>query len=124
MSVFSIGVDIADINRVRRMIDLYGDRFVNKVFTAAEIEYCRQKAAHAESFAARFAAKEAVFKAAGSGLGLGMWWKDVEVINQENGKPFLRLHGATAKILQHKRLHLSLSHAGNQAIAMVIVENV
>ena len=124
MSVYSIGVDIADIDRVRRMVDQYGERFTRKVFTETEVVYCRSKAAYAHSFAARFAAKEAVFKALGTGLGLGMWWKDVEVINQDNGRPVLHLHGHTARMLQDKTVHLSLSHSGNQAIAMVVVESV
>ncbi len=122
MSIYSIGVDIADIDRVKRMVEQYGDRFIRKVFTEAEINYCSQKAAFAHSYAARFAAKEAVFKAAGTGLGLGMWWKDVEVVNTENGKPVIRLSGTTAKMLAGKRVHLSLSHSGNQAIAMVVIE--
>ncbi|MCB0293162.1 MAG: holo-ACP synthase, partial [Calditrichaeota bacterium] len=88
MSVYAIGVDLAEVERMRVMIDRYGERFLQRVFTAQEIEYCRRKkASAAESFAARFAAKEAVFKAAGTGLTIGMRWHDVEVLNNSHGRP-------------------------------------
>lgn len=122
MSVHSIGVDIAEIERIRDIIDRHGDRFVKRVFTPHEIEYCSRKATYAQSYAARFAAKEAIFKAAGTGLNLGMNWKDIEVVNDELGRPSVRLFGVTAKMLEGKRVHLSLSHAGNIATALVVVD--
>ena len=122
MSVYAIGVDLAEVERMRVMIDRYGERFLQRVFTAQEIEYCRRKkASAAESFAARFAAKEAVFKAAGTGLTIGMRWQDVEVLNNSHGRPEVQLHGRTAAMLAGRQVHISLSHTGNTAIAMVVI---
>lgn len=122
MSVYAIGVDLAEIGRMREMIDHYGERFLQRVFTVQEIEYCsRKKVGSAESFAARFAAKEAVFKAAGTGLTVGMRWHDVEVLNNTHGRPEVQLHGKTAAMLAGRRVHISLSHTGDTAIAMVVI---
>ena len=121
MSIHAIGVDMAEVDRIEEMIAKHGDRFLQRVFTSLEIDYC-QKKANAQSFAARFAVKEAVFKAAGTGLNLGMRWKDVEVENDDKGKPFVRLYGKTAEILENTNVHVSISHTGNMAIAMVVVE--
>lgn len=123
MGVYSIGVDMAEVARLREMIDRHGDRFLKRVFTENEIAYCRQKATYAQNFAARFAAKEAVFKAAGTGLVVGMNWRDVEVVNDSRGRPLVRLSGTTADMLKGKKIHLSLSHTAQTAIAMVIVED-
>lgn len=122
MGIQSIGVDMVEIDRIARVMERHGDRFVQRVFTEAEIEYCAKKTG-AESFAARFAAKEAVFKAVGTGLREGMRWHDVAVLNNPLGKPELCLSGTTARMLSGKRVHLSISHSGNLAIAMVVVES-
>lgn len=122
MGVYAIGVDLAETGRMREMIKRYGDRFLRRVFTAQEIEYCRRKqVGSAESFAARFAAKEAVFKAAGTGLTVGMRWHDVEVLNDAHGRPEVQLHGKTAAMLAGRMVHISLSHTGDTAIAMVVI---
>lgn len=122
MAVTSIGVDLAEIDRISDMIERYGERFTGRVFTVREIAYCRRKVTAAASFAARFAAKEAVFKATGFGLNLGMHWREVEVVNNSHGRPILELHGEAARRMAGKNLHLSLSHTGNMAIAMVVVD--
>lgn len=122
MGVYSIGVDIAEVERMRDMIDRHGNRFLNRVFTTREIEYCRPRVTYAQGFAARFAAKEAVFKAAGTGLIQGMRWRDVEVVNNARGRPGIQLSGATAKMLEGRNIHLSLSHTDQVAIAMVVLE--
>ncbi len=124
MSIYSVGVDITQVERFQELIERHGERFVKRVFTAREIAYCQPKAIRVQCFAGRFAVKEAIFKAAGTGLRTGMNWKDVEVINDELGRPAVYLHGVTAKLLEGKRIHLSLSHEGSMAIAMVVVENV
>ncbi len=121
MGIQAIGVDMAEIDRIAQTIARHGERFVKRIFTAAEIAYCAPKAG-AESFAARFAAKEAVFKAVGTGLRDGMCWHDVAVVNSPLGKPELRLSGKTAEMLAGRKVHLSISHSGNFAIAMVVVE--
>ena len=122
MSVYAIGVDAVDISRIADMIERHGDRFVRRVFTETEIAYCQPKVTAAASFAARFATKEAVFKATGIGLDLGMHWRDVEVVNDERGRPFVVLYGETAQRLSGKTVHLSLTHTDHQAIAMVVVD--
>lgn len=121
MSVFAIGVDVTEIGRMEKIIERYGEKFTRRVFTDAEIAYCSRQTGYA-SYAARFAAKEAVFKATGLGLRAKMTWKDVEVVNNELGKPELRLTGETARIFRGRALHISLSHSKEIAIAMVVVE--
>lgn len=123
MAIYSTGVDLAEIDRIERVIKEYGDRFIKRVFTPHEIAYCSRKAAFASSYAARFATKEAVFKATGIGLSMGMRWRDVEVVNDKRGKPSARLYGIAAERLQGKTVHLSISHARNMAIAVVVVED-
>ncbi len=122
MAVFSVGVDLVEIARIRSTIDKFGERFLNKVFTAAEQAYCGSKQGGAECYAARFAAKEAVFKAAGTGLSTGMQWQDVEIVNDENGRPRVTLSGKTGELFKNKQVHLSLSHTHTMAIASVVVE--
>lgn len=119
MGVSAVGVDIVEIERIEKMLEKYGEKFLGRIYTPVEIEYC-QKKKNRGSFAARFATKEAVFKVTGLGLARGMTWKDVEVINDENGKPSIRLYGKTAELLAGQQLHLSLSHSKDAAIAMVV----
>jgi len=120
MSVYSIGVDLIEIERIKKLLDRYGDKFLKRIFTDVEIEYSSKKKDKG-SFAARFAAKEAVFKSTGLGLGKGMTWRDVEVINDPKGKPEVRLYGKTAELLAQKKVQLSLSHSKDASIAMVVV---
>lgn len=120
--IVGIGVDLVDIARIRAALDnpRTGTRFRDRVFTAAEIAYCERRAGRVESFAARFAAKEATIKALGGPCG----WHDVEV-ERSDGVPSLRLAGraaARAAALGVVRLHLSLSHADTQAAAFVVAE--
>lgn len=122
MAVHSIGVDITEIERINDLIKRYGNRFLKRVFTDKEIEYCNKKATAASSYAARFATKEAVFKATGLGLNQGMSWRDIEVLNDQNGKPFIKLSGITREKLNGKKIHLSLSHSKGLAISMVVVD--
>ena len=120
MSVYSVGVDLIEIERIEKLLDKYGDKFIKRIFTESEIQYCQKKKDRG-SYAARFAAKEAVFKATGLGLGKGMTWKDVEVINDEKGKPEIRLYGKTAELLKGKEIHISISHSKDASLAMVVV---
>jgi holo-[acyl-carrier protein] synthase len=123
MAVYSTGVDLAEIDRIERVLKQYGDRFTKRCFTPHEIVYCSRKATAASSYAARFATKEAVFKATGIGLSMGMRWRDVEVVNDFRGKPSVRLYGLAAERLKGKKVHLSISHSRNLAIAMIVVED-
>jgi holo-[acyl-carrier protein] synthase len=123
--IVGTGVDITEVARIRAAVDRYGDRFLQRVFTPAEVQYCASKANAAERLAARFAAKEAGMKAIGTGLRHGITWHDVEVVRVPGERPLLRYAGAAAEFARSlgcKRTHLSLSHTAEQAIAHVILE--
>jgi holo-[acyl-carrier protein] synthase len=125
--IVGVGTDLVEVARIRRAVDdpRTGSRFRARVFTAAETDYCSARASSAESFAARFAAKEAVMKALGTGFPQ-IAWTDIEVV-REGGAPFVRLHGRAARRAESlgvKRWHLSLAHAGGFALAFVTAENV
>jgi holo-[acyl-carrier protein] synthase len=123
--IVGMGIDIAEVPRMRAAIDRHGDRFLNRVFTPAEIAYCqRHKNCH-ERFAARFAAKEAAMKALGTGWRRGVTWRDFEVFNASSGKPGMRLSGQALEICRRLGGHnvlLSITHTAEYAMAQVIVE--
>lgn len=121
--ILGIGTDITEVPRMAKSIE--NKAFLAKVFSDGEIAYCERKANKAESFAARFAAKEAFFKALGTGWRGGMAFHEVEVECDELGKPEIKLSGKTKESLQNrniKSIHLSLSHTKESAVAMVILE--
>jgi holo-[acyl-carrier protein] synthase len=123
--IVGTGVDICEVPRIAQSIARFGDRFVERVFTAEEIRYCRSKRNSAERFAARFAAKEAAMKALGTGQRHGVVWKNIEVAHAPGGRPILQLSGIAAEIAQKlgvNRTSLSLTHTQSTAIAMVIFE--
>ena len=93
MSVLGIGVDMVEIERIQHSLDRFGERFMKRVFTEGEIAYCISMKFPARHFAARFAAKEAVSKAFGTGIGKAMGWRDIDVHKKKSGEPFLVLHG-------------------------------
>src|SRR5580698_4132825 len=92
------GIDLAEIGRIRHSIDRYGSRFLDRIYTAAEQAYCLRKRNAAESFAARFAAKEAGAKALGTGISHGVSWLEIEVVRKPSGRPTLRFHGRAAQV--------------------------
>ena|ERR1035437_9892258 len=121
--IIGIGTDLAEVTRISKSIEKKG--FKEKVFSKLEINYCEKKANSAESFAARFAAKEAFFKALGTGLRGGMAFNEVEVVNDEKGKPSIHILGTTAETIKKrgiKTIHVSLSHTKETAIATVVLE--
>jgi holo-[acyl-carrier protein] synthase len=123
--IVGTGVDIAEVGRIQAAVKRFGDRFLRRVFTPAEVRYCIGKPNSAERLAARFAAKEAGMKAIGTGLRYGVTWQDVEVVRLPRQRPMLEFHGKAAEFatrLRCKRTHLSLSHTKEQAIAYVILE--
>jgi holo-[acyl-carrier protein] synthase len=122
MSVTSIGVDICDIKRMRDIENKFKKRFLQKIFTPAEISYCEKKYDKHSSYAGRFAAKEAFLKALGTGLRDGFLWKDIEVENDDLGKPYFKFHGQTAKVISARTVHLSISHTDKDAVAFVLIE--
>ena len=122
--IIGIGTDIAEVPRIAKSIE--NNSFKEKVFSAREISYCETKANKAESFAARFAAKEAFFKALGTGWRGGMAFNEVEVENDDLGKPTINVLGQTAEILKDKKIriiHVSLSHIKDVAMATVVLED-
>jgi len=120
------GVDIVEINRIEKSFEKLGDSFRDRVFTQVEIEYCEAKrAARYQSYAARFAAKEAVSKAFGTGIGNRIGWKNIEVINDVNGKPNISLTQTAKEMLNEinaKSISLSLSHCDHYAVAYVVIQ--
>lgn len=123
--ILSIGTDLAEVLRVGDAHTRFGDRFLKRVFTAGEIAYSLRKANKHERLAARFAAKEALMKAIGTGLTRGVSWQDIEVVNLPSGKPTLRLTGQAAlhaERLGTRHIHLSLTHTATMAMAVVILE--
>jgi holo-[acyl-carrier protein] synthase len=124
--IVGIGTDLIEVERIERAVDhpQWGERFRRRVFTPGEISYCLGRRRHAESFAARFAAKEAVMKALGRGFGDGINWCEIEVM-RTSGPPRILLHGKAAEYatqLGIDRWHLSLTHTSVSAMAYVIAE--
>ncbi|MEO6902597.1 MAG: holo-ACP synthase [Bacteroidia bacterium] len=122
--IIGIGTDMIEVNRVAKSIENLD--FKKKVFSAHEINYCETKINKAQHYAARFAAKEAFFKALGTGWRGGVAFNEVEIINDELGKPIINLIGETTKIYNSKNIksiHVSLSHVKEMAVATVILEN-
>lgn len=120
------GIDIAEVDRIRQSVERYGARFVERVFTPAEIAYVERKANKYERFAARFAAKEAGMKAIGTGWRRGVRWQDFEVTNLPSGKPTLKFHGVAARFAQRlgvRNVALSLTHTKENAMAFVVLED-
>jgi len=121
--VVGLGVDLIEIGRVREVLERHPERFPARCFTEAETAYCRRGAHAEERFAARFAAKEAVMKALGTGWSDGVNFRDIEVTRQASGAPGIRLAGAALAVANRlgvQRIDLSLSHGRDQAIAIVI----
>src|SRR5258705_9141104 len=125
--VLGLGTDLIETRRVQESIDRFGERFLERIFTAGEIAYClRKKKNAAESFAARFAAKEAGAKALGTGIGCGVTWKEIEVGREPGGRPTLKLHGRAAQLAKAagvRRIALSLTHTAELAMASVTMED-
>lgn len=123
--VLGLGTDLTEITRVARSIERFGERFLNRVYTPGEIEYCQRKKASAESFAARFAAKEAGAKALGTGIARGVSWRELEVRRAPGSRPELHLSGRARELadaLGVTRISLSLTHGRETAMAVVVME--
>jgi len=122
--VHGIGIDIVDVKRLEQAVRRWGERFVERVFTPEEIEYCSGKANPYNSYAARFAAKEAFIKALKSDLPVSL--KEIGVMNKGSGQPEISLYGNAgelfARLLRNGRIHLSLSHDRGCSIASVVIE--
>jgi holo-[acyl-carrier protein] synthase len=124
--IVGTGVDIVETPRIEQALGRHGERFARRLYTPEEIAYCQKFKNSAERYAARFAAKEAAFKALGTGWRNGVRWLDVEVTHQPSGKPELRLSGRAlelAKILRVSRMAVSISHSDRYVVAQVIFES-
>lgn len=119
------GIDLAEIKRIEQAVNRFGARFLNRIYTPEEQAYCLRKRQSAESFAARFAAKEAGAKALGTGISKGVNWLEIEVTREPGGRPGLRFHGGAARIAARMgvvRAALSLTHTNELAMASVVLE--
>jgi holo-[acyl-carrier protein] synthase len=124
MAVLGIGIDLVPIPRMRRIMERCQERFLSRVFTADEMAYCRRRKDPAPHFAARFAAKEAGLKALGTGLRLGVSWRELEVRRERGGPPMLVLHGRSRQLAHARgadRMLLALTHDGDYAIAQAML---
>lgn len=124
--VIGIGIDIVEIERIRRAIERTGDRFIHRVYTPDEINYCESRKNKFQHYAGRFAAKEAAFKALGTGWSGGVAWKDAEVAVEPSGKPCLLLHGQAQAIARKQGAHdmyVSISHCQTYVVAQVVLTN-
>ena len=124
--IIGLGVDIAEVGRIKAAIERHGETFLRRLYTPAEREYCERFKNKYERYAGRFAAKEAAMKALGTGWSRGVRWVDVEVVRQRGGRPTVKLHGEAGNIadrLSVKNISLSITHTADQAFAQVIFEN-
>ncbi len=125
--IFGNGIDIIDVDRIRKVIEKYGNRFKKRCFSISEITKSKKRLNSVEFFAKRYAAKEACAKALGTGLARGVFWKDIEVVNNQYGKPFIKLHGKAKKIFKNMntnsnmQIEVSLSDEKKYAIANVTI---
>jgi len=124
--ILGVGTDLAEVERIGKSVERFGDRFLTRIYTARERAYAMSKANWAERLAARFAAKEAGMKAIGTGLSRGVSWQHLEVANEPSGRPTLLLHGTVLQVanaLGVKRISVSLTHTKKLAFAVVILED-
>jgi holo-[acyl-carrier protein] synthase len=124
--IVAIGIDIVEVSRIEAVFGRRGERFRDRVFTDGEIDYCEKRGSRLMSYAARFAAKEAVMKALGTGWGSGVGWRDIEVVVRDAGAPAIQLRGrALERLLEigARRVHLSLTHTRELAMAEVVLES-
>ena len=124
--ILGTGIDLIEVARIRASHEKFGERFLQRILRPAEIAYCFSHKDPAPFLAARFAAKEAISKAFGTGIGRQLGWQDMEVGRKESGEPFVILHDGGQKLLQERGgriVHLSLSHTENYATAMAILES-
>ena len=120
--IFGVGIDIIEIGRIKKSIERFGDKFLNKIFTKTELEYCLSKKNKYQHFAARFAAKEAVSKALATGWSKGFSWKDIEIFNEKNGMPRVNLLGSLKTFLgNEKSLQITMSHSEHYVTCFAIV---
>ena len=119
----SIGTDIVDINRFRKLVERWGKKFSGRILTQREIEICEKKGDPIASMAARFAAKEAMIKCLPTTKGLVWRWHEMEVLSHGDEKPFVKMNGKIGAFVNNDKIHISLSHSQNSAIALILLES-
>ena len=125
MDILGTGIDIVECLRIAQMIERHGELFITRVYTDAEIEYCTARKAATQHYAGRWAAKEAVLKALGTGWRRGIGWRDIEIRNDRKGAPTVQLRGGARDVMESvgiRRMHLSISHCRSFAVAYVLAE--
>jgi len=125
--ILGVGIDIIEVARIRSSYERFGERFLSRILHPNEIAYCLSHKVPAPFLAARFAAKEAISKAFGTGIGAQLGWQDMEVGRKESGEPFVILHGGGKKLLEERKgrvVLISLSHTQEHAAAVAILESV
>lgn len=123
--ILGIGIDLIEVARVKSSLEKFGERFVNRILLPDEIAYCQSHKEPAPFVAARFAAKEAISKAFGTGIGAQLGWHDMEVRKHGSGEPYVVLHGGGLKLIESrggKHVLISLSHTAHHATAIAILE--
>lgn len=123
MTIIGLGLDATEIPRIQQTLDTYGERFLVRIFTPGEIEYCRARRRSAQHFAARFAIKEAAMKALGTGRSRGVFWRDIEVVRR-GGPPTLQFHGCAARrfaAMGGRASAITITHTDTLALAQVIL---
>lgn len=124
--ILGTGIDIIEVARIKASYEKYGERFVSRILHPGEISYCSSHRDPGPFLAARFAAKEAVSKAFGTGIGAQLSWQDIEVMRKESGEPYIVLHGRGQELLKSRGgriVHISLSHTRDHATAIAILES-
>ena len=124
--ILGIGIDIIEVERIRASYEKFGDRFINRILHPNEISYCLSYRAPGPFLAARFAAKEAISKAFGTGIGAQLGWHDMEVGRKATGEPFVFLHGGGQALLEvrgGRGVLISLTHTENYAAAVAVLES-
>lgn len=124
--ILGTGIDIIEVERVEAAYQRFGDRFIERILRGSEIAYCRSHKAPGPFLAARFAGKEAVSKAFGTGIGEHLGWHDIEISRKESGEPYVVLHDKGKSLLEARGgrlVHLSLSHTQKHATAVAILES-
>ncbi len=120
--IFGIGIDIIEIERIKRSVEKFGDLFLNKIFTENELNYCLSKKNKFQHLAARFAAKEAIAKSLATGWSKGFRWKDIDIVNEKNGLPKVNLRGKMSEFLgKEKSLKITMSHSENYVTCFAII---
>ncbi|MDI6740910.1 MAG: holo-ACP synthase [Candidatus Edwardsbacteria bacterium] len=118
----AIGIDIADVGRMERVVKRWGTSFLEKIFTESEIAFCESRHHKYPSYAARFACKEAVAKCLGTGFRRGVYPRLIEIVDNERSRPTVKLHGNAAEFGKDRTIHLSLSHEKNVVAAVAVME--